>query len=219
MRVGEETIFKVPKREGPTALSELPRTSVAQGTARGGHRTLAAPRTCGATAEWQAESGAGVRVVTTVEGDRWNLWAWNCRLLGRPLCCYCECERGPGPGESLSGGSLAPPPARPGHWASLQGPRFSLVCTLVNWGCRQSPFGLFSRLFQKGGFFLSHFHRHQFGDSFTGKYQLFSFSAQYLCAKQTLRMMNIPLRLGDAVVNVQYFNLFLGLQFPSQPPK
>lgn len=73
MRVGGETIFKVLKREGPTALSELPRTSVAQGSARGGHRTLAALRTCRATAEWQAESGAGVRVVTTVEGDRWNL--------------------------------------------------------------------------------------------------------------------------------------------------
>lgn len=54
--------------------------------------------------EWQAESGTGVRGLATVEGDRWNLWTWHCRLL---ICCYCECELGPGPGASLSACSLA----------------------------------------------------------------------------------------------------------------
>lgn len=56
----------------------------------------------GATLEWQAESGTGVRGVNTVQEDRWNLWTWNPRLLIWHLRCYCECEHGPVPGETLS---------------------------------------------------------------------------------------------------------------------
>lgn len=56
MRAGGETTFKGEDR-GAHCSERGPGTSVAQRTAPGGHRWLAAPRTWGATLEWQEKVG------------------------------------------------------------------------------------------------------------------------------------------------------------------
>lgn len=93
-----------------------------------------------------------MRDMTAAEGDG---CMWNCRLLIQHHCHYCERERRPVPGESLSDSSPALGPEVTISHSSPGGvfvrTQFPLSLHFSK-SAREVPFGFLSRLFQKGGF-------------------------------------------------------------------